>query len=229
MAAKKKTGSIVQGSPAPQQAAATSQNPGQSKQKVDELVDIIRGLVDARGYFDPKDVHEKTRNTDLAKSASIIMSNLRLQGFGEGDKLRVPLTDRPDAIKKLINLASRLRKKGLMVPFDEAVTMILSDSSETSDVIEPEVKVKPKAEIKAAAKVVTPVAPAPVKPAAHESVAQPMAPQVGGPNFMALYEETKDKALRLEAELEAYKQMCFRLIDTLKTMILSQGGLRRNC
>lgn len=212
MAAKKKTGSIEQGS----SAAGMSQNPGQAKQKVDELVDIIRELVDAKGYFDPKQVHEKTRNTDLAKSASIIMSNLRLQGFGKDDKLRVPLSDRPDAIKKLINLASRLRKKGLMVPFDEAVTMILSDTSETTDLMEQEVEAAPKTEVKAAAKAVTQVAPAPVKPASHKSVAQPMVPQAGGADFQALYEEAKDKALKLEAELEAYKLMCFRLIDTLK-------------
>jgi hypothetical protein len=220
MAARKKTGSIEQGSSAQSLPTTASSPTGeQGRQKVDDLVEIIRGLVDSRGFFDPKEVHEQARNTDLAKSASIIMSNLRLQGFGKDDKLRVPVTDRPDAIKKLINLASRLRKKGLMVPFDEAVTMILSESpEEMTEISEKETNVQPepKHETKAATQPLTKAVPTVYKPTAPKSFASLQAQQAPEPDFKSLYEETRDKALKLEAELEAYKQVCFRLIETLR-------------
>lgn len=216
MAKKKKTGSIEQGSSG-QASGANSPAEGRGKQKVDELVEIIRGLVDAQGFFDPKEVHERARNTDLAKSASIIMSNLRLQGFGQDDKLRVPLTDRPDAIKKLINLASRLRKKGIMIPFDEAVAMILSESDEMTDLPAGQAPAlpEPKRETPAADYSARPVL-ATVKAPIHMGAASVQAQIAADSDLRSLYEESKDKNLKLEAELEAYKQMCFRLIETLR-------------
>lgn len=216
MAKKKKTGSIEQASSG-QASGAHSPAEGRGKQKVDELVEIIRGLVDAQGFFDPKEVHERARNTDLAKSASIIMSNLRLQGFGQDDKLRVPLTDRPDAIKKLINLASRLRKKGIMVPFDEAVAMILSEPAEMTDLPSDQAQSvpEPKRET-AAADQPARLVPTTLKAPAHKGAAPVQAQVATESELKSLYEESKDKNLKLEAELEAYKQMCFRLIETLR-------------
>jgi hypothetical protein len=190
----------------------------QGKQKVDELVDIIRSLVDAQGYFDPKDVHEQVRNTDLAKSASIVMSNLRLQGFGKDDKLKVPVSDRPDAIKKLINMASRLRKKGVMIPYDEAVAIILSEPEEMTDA--PRSRTLPQtvraSEPQAPLRAQTREVPAPVRPVIQKSVPAAPALQRSESDYRVLYEESRAKALQLEAELEAYKQMCFRLIDTFR-------------
>ena len=96
MATKKKSGDSNQGSiQTPQAASRNMRTESQPRQKVDDLVEIIRSLADADGLFDPKDVHEQARDTDLAKSASIIMSNLRLQGFSKDDKLRIPVSERP--------------------------------------------------------------------------------------------------------------------------------------
>jgi hypothetical protein len=219
MATRRRTGSINQGAPEVQIEAFRNRLSGsQGRQKVDELVEIIRGLVDREGYFEPEDVHKQVRNTDLAKSASIIMSNLRLQGFGKDDRLRVPAAEHPDGIKKLINLASRLRKKGLMVPYDEAVAMILAEPWDMLDVARSrtEAQTWPAPEPQATPTPHAKPVPATVSTPPQKSVSKAAALQSSEPDYRALYDESRDKTIQLEAELEAYRQMCFRLIDTLR-------------
>ncbi len=146
MVRKKKTEDMSQDSKG-QQAKNTTRTGTESKpkNKVDRLVDIICKVADAEGYFDPKDVHAAVRETDLEKSASVVMSNLRLQGFVKDGRLRVPVAEGPDMPKKLVNLAAKLRKKGTTIPFEEAIATIRGESAaeKIAPAPEPEIKSAP--------------------------------------------------------------------------------------
>ena len=108
-----------------------------------------------------------------------------------------------------------------MMPFDKAVAMILSEAPEQTEPPEPPIEAKSapssatKPEAKPAPKPQTKAAPAAPPPPAPKTAPQASTPQPEL-DFKSLYEESKDRALKLEAELEAYKRMCFHLIDTFR-------------
>jgi hypothetical protein len=216
MASKKKIDNIKKDSTTRQgKERAKADTAPESTAKVDDLIHIICQLADAEGYFDPKDVQAQVRATELAKSASIIMSNLRLQGFSQGDKLRVPVSQGFDLIKKFINLASRLRKKAIMVSFEDAVDGLCAEAALPSATEEP--KAEPVREA------ISEPMPGPAPIAEPEPSLAPPPPSMTNEvpvaqepteDFTALYKEAHERALKLEAELAAYKEICARLIDS---------------
>jgi hypothetical protein len=168
------------------------------RQKVYKLAELIYKLTDSEGYFDPKDVNAEVRGTDLYKSASIIISNLGLQGFGKDDRLRVPVFQGPETVKKFINLAARLRRQKGNLSFEDAVDVVRSEMGLPASIPEP------------------PSAPVAPKPVAKKTLKDVPASQKPGTDFRALYEESKEKVFKLEGELAAYKEICLRLLAGLK-------------
>ncbi len=214
------------------QAAPEPTEPGQ---KIDELVRIIGELADLDGYFDPKDAYARVRGTGLSKRLSVIVSNLRLQGFVRDAKLRVPASGGPEAIKGFINLAARLRRQQVSMSFENALASLPAETAPAKPAPTPELEPAPApepiAEVSPAAPAPTPEpAPAPPAPpvanvasrpaeALPELIAEPQAPvAVAKPeeNYKALYEEMKAKVYRLDGELSAYKDMCFHFIELFK-------------
>ncbi len=197
MASKKKSENPVNGSPKGKGKRPPEPEP-ETKLKVDALAETIFRLADGEGFFDPKDLYTQVRDTGLAKSASIIVSNLRLQGFGREDRLRVPVSRGAQEVKQFINLAARLRRQNSDISFEKAVALLRSPVEVQETPPEPKPKI---------------VVPPPAVKAIREET--PVSPKAGR-DFKALYEESKDKVLTLEGEVAAYKEMCIRLMENLK-------------
>ncbi|MEW6347678.1 MAG: hypothetical protein AB1646_01330 [Thermodesulfobacteriota bacterium] len=199
MAPKKETGNPRKGSPKGQEKRQREpEAETKPKQKIDQLAEIIFKIANSEGFFDPKALYAEVRRTDLAKSASILVSNLRLQRFGKEDLLRVPVAQGPDEVKRFFNLTARLRRQDVIVPFEDAVDSLRSPA----DVVE--APPEPAAQ---------PLAPEGViKPGREERERFPRT----GPDFKTLYEQSNQRVLKLEGEVAAYKEMCFRLMETLK-------------
>ncbi len=198
MALRKKTEKNDRGSSRPQETSKTPpESQSKIRNKVNEIARVICRLADSDGYFDPVDLYAKVRGTDLAKSAQITVSNLRLQGFGRDDRFRVPVSEGPDVVKKFVTLAGKLRKEKTDISFEDAVDLLRSDGPGRQSFT------KPKPE---------PAAPQPEITADKEMPVSTMT----GKDFRALYEESREKALKLEGEVAAYKEICSRMVENLK-------------
>jgi hypothetical protein len=215
----------------------------EDSQKIDRLVRVIAAISSPDGYFDPKDAYARVRGTGLSKRLSVIVSNLRLQGFARDDKLRIPASGGPEAIKDFINLAARLRRQKVSMSFDAALASLApatapatapaaptprpvraprpaAPAAPTAPAapVEPEQTTPEPAPTAAPEPEAAVEAPKPVEPA-PEPVAEPKESPVAvepEEDFKSLYEDVKGKADRLEGELSAYKDMCLRFMDMLK-------------
>ena len=199
MALRKKTEKNDKSSSAPQEARiAPPQSEAKTRNKTSEIAGVICSLADLAGYFDPQDLYARVKETDLAKSAQIVVSNLRLQGFGREDRLRVPVSGGPDLVKQFLTLAGKLRKEKTDVSFEAAVGLL--SGSQT-----PVQKSCPEPEPE----------PAMAHPDSKTEREMPVSTSTGK-DYKALYEESREKALKLEGEVAAYKEMCSRLMENLK-------------
>ena len=121
------------------------------------------------------------RETDLTKSASIILSNLRLLGFGKDDRLRIPASQGPDVVKKFITLAAKRRKEKTDISFEEAVGLVSPEAPAPNSFPEPK--------------------PEPAMPQTDIAADRVMsASLLTGIDYKGLYEASKDKVLKLEGE-----------------------------
>jgi hypothetical protein len=166
--------------------------------KIDELIGIMSQIADSEGYFDPKDLLDKVRRTDLSKSASLILSHLRHHGAVKDDKLKIPVSEGQEGIKAYINLASKLHRQKCNIARSKAAVKLAPPRAKP----EPRTKAKPE-----------PAAPQPAVKTKAEDVP---VPTISERDFRALYEESQANALKLDAELSVYKEICFHLMDTLK-------------
>ena len=198
MALRKKTGYSDKGSSKPQDKRRTQPaSEIKTRNKVGEIADVIYGIADSTGYFDPKDVYAQVRETDLTKSVSIILSNLRLLGFGKDDRLRIPVSQDPNVVRKFITLAAKLRKEKTDISFEDAVGLVSPEAPAQNSFPEPKPELAvPQPDIKADR--VMSVSPG------------------TGKDYRAVYEESRDKVMKLEGELAGYKEMCVRLMEGLK-------------
>ena len=178
-------------------------------QKIDNLVGVIIKVSDPEGYFDPKEAYAKVRGTGLSKRLSVIISNLRLQGFIKDDKLRIPVSGGSEAVKGFINLAARLRRQNASMSFDDAVTDKPTEASPTEPTPPPELSLAPLV-------LQEPLIPAEAKSELIVIPVEPIAVSKPEEDFKARYEEMKAKVAGLEGELSAYKDMCFHFIEIFK-------------
>ena len=181
----------------------------ESGQKIDRLVGVIIDVSDPEGRFDPTDVYAKVRGTGLSKSLSVIVSNLKLQGFVNEDKLRIPVSGGSKAVKDFINLAARLRRQNARMSFDDAVAGRPSEASPAEPTPPPEASPAPLAAQE-------PLKPSEAKPEPIVRPEEPIAVSKPEEDFKALYQEMKAKVSGLEGELSAYKDMCFHFIEIFR-------------
>jgi hypothetical protein len=209
MAARKKTKDPHKGSAMRQSQPQTAPRAAPTtRNKTAEIAQVICTIADSEGYFDPKDLYIEVRHTDLEKTASIVVSHLRLQGFRQNGLLRVPAEMGADLVKEFLSLTGKLLRKRTPMSFDDAVRSLLPPSEEQVSVVEPPrtVKAKPKKQ-------------QPIPGAARpETKAERGRPSVlsQATDYQVLYEEANEKMLRLEGELSAYKDMCAKLMEGLK-------------
>jgi hypothetical protein len=198
MASRKKTENSEKGSRKPQGKSRTDPEPEiKARNKGDELAQAICRLADSGGYFDPRDVYAQVRKTDLEKRASVIISNLRLQGFGKDDRLRIPVSEGPDGVKKFITLTARLRKEKADISFEDAVGLLRSGNPFRKSSSEPRLE------------------PVVSQPDTAADLDMPTSPRTEK-NYKALYKEARENVLKLRGELAAYKEMCSLLMENLK-------------
>ncbi len=191
----------------------------QGVSKIDQLIEILSKLADAEGYFTPPDLYSEIRNTDLEKSASIILSNLRYQQFGKDGKFRAPLYESPAVAKKFINVVAALRKENRRMSYDETVesakTKVEGGRGRPADKAMPKEKAPTPPAAKAPTKIKRKEAVHAESPKVETPKAQPE-PKQDSLDYEGLYREANERALKLEAELGAYKNMCFDLISVFK-------------
>jgi hypothetical protein len=180
-------------------------------QKIDRLAQVIFEISSPDGYFDPKEAYARIKRNGLSKRLSVIVSNIRLQGFVSEGKLRIPASGRPEAIKEFINLTARLRRQKTFMTFEDAMEGLGMGPTTT---------IKPPAEVPLSTVVPAPPVEAP-RPAEFRPEVESKAPECPIPtspqeDFKAMYYETKGKVSRLQGELTAYKEIWLRFVDMIK-------------
>jgi hypothetical protein len=199
--------------------SAQEQTQKSGKQKIDEIIDLISRIADSDGLFEAKELYANTKGRELAKSASIVISNLRGQGFTQGTKLRVPASEDKVFLKNFVNLASRLKRSNTKLSFQEAVQLLQENRSDKTEKSEKPEKVAKTEKVKKADKIAKSESKEKIsepRRRVNKDIEKPVVRTRSEERYKPLLDESREKVIKLEAELSAYKDMYFHLLEMWK-------------